>query len=263
MKTMKTHAFPTVRVAGLAFAGITERQATDHIVERAAAGAGGWVVTPNLDIARQCAQRGELAKLVARADLVVADGMPLVWASRLQGSGLPARVAGSNLVESVSAASARRGLKVFLLGGADGVAQRAEAALRARYPGLRIVGTYCPPFGFEKDPQEYSRMRAALQESAPDVVFVGLGFPKQEHLIQALRPVRPTAWWLGIGMSLGFSAGEARRAPGWMQRTGLEWLHRLWQEPGRLAGRYLVHGIPFGLRVLGAALLQRRRGRAA
>lgn len=252
------HAFPTVRVAGLDFAAVTEQQVTDYIVARSTAGQGGWLVTPNLDIARQCSERPDVARLVNTADLLVADGMPLVWASRLQGTRLPARVAGSNLVESISKAAAANRLKIFLLGGEEGVAERARAALRNRYPGLSVVGTYCPPFGFEKDPQEYARMRAELEATAPDIVFVGLGFPKQEQLVQVLRPSLPNAWWMGIGMALSFSAGQQRRAPRWMQRTGLEWMHRLSQEPGRLAERYLVHGIPYGIRLLGGALLQRR-----
>ena len=259
---MTPHSFPTARVAGLTFMAITEQQASEHIVERATAGCGGWVVTPNLDITRQCAQRPELASLVGTADLVVADGMPLVWASGLQGAALPGRVAGSNLVERISEASAKEGLKVFLLGGTDGVAERARSALCARYPGLRVVGTYSPPFGFENNSDEYSRMHAAIEESAPDIVFVGLGFPKQEKLIHVLRPARPTAWWMGIGMALSFSAGHVRRAPLWMQRSGLEWVHRLCQEPGRMAKRYLVDGIPFGVRLLGSALVQRLRAGA-
>src|SRR6185503_14088249 len=104
-------------------------------------------------------------------------------------------------------------------------------------------------FGFESDPKEMERLAAALSEAAPDIVFVGLGSPKQEKLIGRLRSTLPGAWWLGVGISFSYLTGDVRRAPVWMRRCGLEWFHRLTSEPGRLARRYLVEGIPFGLRL--------------
>lgn len=249
--------FPTIELEGLQFAAVGESQAAAHVVGQAAAGVGGWVVTPNLDIVRQCARDGRIADMVRSADLVVADGMPLIWASRLQKTPLPSRVAGSNLLPLVSEQAARRGLSVFLLGGNPGTAQRAGAVLAERYPGLRIAGTCCPPFGFERDPAELARISEVLREAKPDIVFVGLGFPKQEKLIEVLRPHQPSAWWLGIGVSFSFIAGEIGRAPLWMQRCGLEWVHRLLQEPRRLARRYLVDDIPFVFRLAVSALRAR------
>jgi N-acetylglucosaminyldiphosphoundecaprenol N-acetyl-beta-D-mannosaminyltransferase len=116
--------------------------------------------------------------------------------------------------------------------------------------------------GFERDRGGIERIRGAVREADPELVLVGLGFPKQEYLISELRPVCPQAWFIGVGISLSFLAGDVRRAPRWMQACGLEWLHRFWQEPGRLAKRYFVHGLPFGVRLLvGAALERRLRGR--
>ena len=226
-------------------------------MEQAAAGTGGWVVTPNLDILRQCAHDPRLADMVRSADLIVADGMPLIWASRLQRTPLPSRVAGSNLVPLVSERAARQGLSIYLLGGNAGTAERAAGVLAQRFPGLRIAGTYCPPFGFERDDQELARIAQRLEEASPDIVFVGLGFPKQEKLIERLRTALPAAWWLGVGVSFSFVAGEIARAPAWIQRSGLEWMHRLTQEPRRLARRYLVDDIPFAFE-LGASSLRRR-----
>jgi N-acetylglucosaminyldiphosphoundecaprenol N-acetyl-beta-D-mannosaminyltransferase len=171
-------------------------------------------------------------------------------------------VAGSNLLQLVSEQAAQRGLSIFLLGGNPGTAQRAASVLAERYPGLRIAGTCCPPFGFERDPAELARISEVLREARPDIVFVGLGFPKQEKLIEVLRPQHPSAWWLGIGVSFSFVAGEIGRAPAWMQRSGLEWVHRLLQEPRRLARRYLVDDIPFVFR-LGASALRARYGEPA
>jgi N-acetylglucosaminyldiphosphoundecaprenol N-acetyl-beta-D-mannosaminyltransferase len=148
-------------------------------------------------------------------------------------------------------------LRIFLLGGNPGAANGAAATLLRRYPGVHVAGTYCPPFGFERDEPEIERMERMVQLSGADIVLVGLGFPKQEQLIHRLRPGRPTAWWLGITFS--FLSGEVARAPGWMQRCGLEWLHRLAQEPGRLGRRYLWHGLPFAARMFIAVLLRRYR----
>jgi N-acetylglucosaminyldiphosphoundecaprenol N-acetyl-beta-D-mannosaminyltransferase len=212
----------------------------------AARGQGGWLLTANLDQVRHFA-RGDAAVrgYFAQADLVVADGMPLVWASRIAGHGLPERVAGSDLIDSLTAAMAGGGHAVFLLGGNPGTADRAAETLRERYPALRIAGTYCPPFGFERDDDELAAIRAALAAAAPGVVYVALGFPKQERLIALLRADFPATWFVGVGISFSFVSGEVRRAPRWVQASGLEWVHRLIQEPRRLARRYLVDGVPF------------------
>ena len=139
-------------------------------------------------------------------------------------------------------------------------AERAAAALAASCPGLQIAGHHAPAFGFERDPALHAETLMRVVETKPDFVFVGLGFPKQERLIAYLRNELPRAWFLGVGFSLSFVAGHSARAPSWMSRLGLEWLHRLAQEPRRLARRYLVEDIPFALRLFGAALRARRRG---
>jgi N-acetylglucosaminyldiphosphoundecaprenol N-acetyl-beta-D-mannosaminyltransferase len=108
-----------------------------------------------------------------------------------------------------------------------------------------MVGTHCPEMGFENDPAKMQRIDDLLIEKQPAIVYVCLGFPKQEKLIERIRLAVPKAWYLGIGISFSFVAGEIKRAPRWMQKLGLEWLHRMIQEPGRLLKRYLVHGIPF------------------
>jgi N-acetylglucosaminyldiphosphoundecaprenol N-acetyl-beta-D-mannosaminyltransferase len=248
-----------IRLHGLQIDALTEAGTIAAILGALDERRGGCVVTPNLDHVRQFAQRPELRPIFERADLVVADGMPLVWASRLQGTPLPERVAGSDLVWSLTAEAALHGRSVFLLGGAPGASEAAEARLRALYPGARIGGRLSPPLGFERDPAEMERIRRALVEAQPDIVYVALGFPKQERLIAYLRPDFPHAWFLGVGFSLSFIAGEAARAPAWMIRLGLEWTHRMAQEPRRLAKRYLVHDLPFALRLFGRAAAVRLR----
>jgi len=250
-------AVPSVEIHGLTFSNVTARGCVDEVLQRCAAGIGGWVITPNLDILRQCAESDEIRDLVNAADLVVADGMPLLWASRLQGTPLPERVCGSDLIWSVPEGAAERGLSIYLLGGADDTAERAAEVLQRHYPSLRIVGTYAPPFGFEKDDEEIARIRAAVERAAPDIIFVALSFPKGERLIQRIRSSRPRAWWLGVGISFSFVCGRIPRAPRWMRIMGLEWVYRLYQEPRRLFKRYLIDDIPFALRLLWRASWRR------
>jgi N-acetylglucosaminyldiphosphoundecaprenol N-acetyl-beta-D-mannosaminyltransferase len=242
---------------GLPLHPLDARTLTGRFVEGARAGRGGWIVTPNLDILRQYTRSQEARELILAATHRVADGLPIVWASRLAGRRLPERVPGSDLVLSLPAAAADAGLSVFLLGGNPGVAAAAAARLQALYPGLGDVGSYCPPFGFETEPRELRRIRQTLLAARPDLVLVGLGFPKQERVIRVLRPELPGSWFVGVGISLSFLAGDQPRAPLIVQRLGLEWMHRLWHEPRRLFRRYVVHGIPFSANLFGWALMRR------
>jgi len=248
---------------GLAVDRITEDETVDAALAGLRAGRGGWICPANLDVLRQVTRAPDIGALVGQADLVVADGMPLLWASRVQGAPLPERVAGSSLIRTLPAAAARHGRSVFLLGGAPGVADDAAATLCEELPELRLAGTYCPPEGFERSDRELATLEEALRAASPDLVFVALGFPKQEQLIVRLRALLPGAWFVSVGASLGFVSGTLARAPRWMQDVGLEWLHRLAHEPRRLARRYLVEGIPFLLRVLARSARRRLAGTEA
>jgi len=251
------HPLPTITLAGVRLHAITEQMCVRHIIDALAKRRGGWIVTPNLDHLCRASHDKDFAQLLAAADVAVADGMPLIWASKLQGQPLPQRVAGSSLVWSLAKAAGETGRSLFLLGGDEGVAAEAALKLQSTYPNLRIAGTYCPPLGFEDDPQEMQRIRDAIVNAGPDLIYVGLGSPKQERLIEKIRDICPTAWWLGVGISLSFIAGRVKRAPPIWQKTGLEWLHRLLQEPRRLAKRYLFNNIPFVFRLLWWAGLAR------
>jgi N-acetylglucosaminyldiphosphoundecaprenol N-acetyl-beta-D-mannosaminyltransferase len=244
---------------GLDVAAVSERDTINYVLHALVRHRGGWVETVNLDILRQWRGSADVRELFAAADLVVADGMPLVWAGELQGSPLPERVAGSALVLSLTAAAADAGLSVFLLGGNPGAANAAAAELVKLSPQLRVAGTFCPPFGFDSDPAWLDRIEQLLREKAPDIVYVGLGCPKQERLIFQLRTRLPTTWFVSCGVSFSFVAGEISRAPVIMQRLGLEWLHRLAQEPRRLYRRYLFLGIPFLIHLLASAVAFRLR----
>jgi N-acetylglucosaminyldiphosphoundecaprenol N-acetyl-beta-D-mannosaminyltransferase len=231
--------------------------------EALASGRGGRIITPNIDILRRAQTKDQVRAVLPDADLVVADGMPLVWASRLSGAPLPERVAGSSLIWSLSAGLGRDNRSVFVIGGRPGSAGRPDGAARAahrlieRSPGLRIAGSLCPPHGFEQDSQAYARVCATVAEARPDLVFVGLGFPKQELVISRLRERLPYTWFIGCGAAVNFVAGDVDRAPRWMQRTGLEWAHRLGTEPRRLAARYLRHDAPYAVKLLAGAAARR------
>jgi len=254
-----------VALDGVPFDALTQAEVVAHVRAALDRGAGGHIVTPNVDILRQIHRDRALRAVVCRADLILADGAPLLWASRLAGTPLPERVAGADLIWSLSAGLAQDGRSVYVLGGAMSAlcwaegAHRAAAVLSAAYPGLRVAGYASPRFGFERDRSALDALCADIVEVKPDVVYVGLGFPKQDWLIGLLRGDLPFTWFVGCGAAVGFVSGERDRAPGWMQRTGLEWAHRLAAEPDRLAGRYLRHDAPFALRLLGSAALSRRR----
>jgi N-acetylglucosaminyldiphosphoundecaprenol N-acetyl-beta-D-mannosaminyltransferase len=254
-------SIPVVDLLGFHFHNVTETQCVEHILGALRQGRGGWVVTPNLDILRLLATRRGMWDWFRQADLIVADGMPIVWLSRALGSPLPERVAGSSLVSSLSAGAAREGRSLFLLGGDPGAAEAAAEELRRRHPATRIAGIYSPPMGFEQDPAELERIRRLVGEARPDIVYVALGCPKQERLISHVRPCAPHAWYLGVGISLSYLAGTVKWAPPWMRKMGLEWVFRLAQDPARLARRYLREDVPFALRVAGLAAWARiRRG---
>jgi N-acetylglucosaminyldiphosphoundecaprenol N-acetyl-beta-D-mannosaminyltransferase len=254
---------PRIRLGGIGIDPVTETGAVDRVLGAFETGDGGHIVTPNVDILAAARRRGELRAVIDAAELVVADGAPLVWASRVAGDPLPERVAGSDLVWNLAAAAAERGLRLALLGGTpDGVlrpTERAAEILEARYPGLKVVGAWCPPMGFDRDDSQWRALVERVQAAAPDLVYVGLGFPKQEFVIARLRAVAPKTWFLGCGASIDFIAGYRRRAPRWMQRSGTEWLFRMCSEPRRLARRYLRDDVPEALRLMAGALRDRRR----
>ncbi|MEE9386232.1 MAG: WecB/TagA/CpsF family glycosyltransferase [Nannocystaceae bacterium] len=252
-------ASPVVRICDLPFTALSESACVTRLLARLGEGLGTWVITPNLDIVRQCKGDAEVAELVGTADMLVADGMPLVWASALQRTRLPERIAGSSLIVSLSAAAARADVSVFLLGGNPGTADGAAAELRRRCAGLRVVGTHCPPFGFEKDAEQTALIETKLRDAKPDIVYVALGFPKAERLICRLRNVAPAAIWVGVGISFSFLCGEVAQAPPWLRNIGLEWVHRMVQEPRRLVRRYLVHDLPFAGELFYTAWRARRR----
>jgi N-acetylglucosaminyldiphosphoundecaprenol N-acetyl-beta-D-mannosaminyltransferase len=255
-----------VDLMGLPVDQLTEQSTIETVLRAVAANRGGCLFTPNLHHMQAYATGadGAVYERSARlpgARLVVADGMPLIWASRLRGTPLPERVAGSNLIWSLTSGAADRGASIFLLGGNPGAAEACADRMREEFPAVQIAGCLAPPKGFESDDPALDEIVATLRSAQPDIVYVALGFPKQEELALQLAPDMPATWFVGVGISFSFVSGEVQRAPRWMQAIGLEWMHRLAQEPRRLFRRYLVDGLPFAARMFAHALRSRRGSR--
>jgi N-acetylglucosaminyldiphosphoundecaprenol N-acetyl-beta-D-mannosaminyltransferase len=251
--------FPVSDVLGMPLARATEGEILDHIFVSLARGEGGWLVTANLDFLRRHARDPAARSLYAEADVAVADGMPLVWAARLQGDRLPERVAGSSLIWLIAERAAREGRSLYFLGGDPETNEKAAAVLAGRWPTFKLAGTASPRVSSPPTAAELATFAPDVVRARPDVLLVGMGSPKQEHVIRALRAELPACWMIGVGQSFSFVAGTVRRAPVWMQRVGLEWTWRLGQEPGRLARRYLLEDLPFAGELFGRALLKRLR----
>ena len=245
-----------VSIAGAGFDTLTQEQLVENVSMAIRYGVGGTIVTPNIDICHRISRDASSRGFITSASFVVPDGMPLLWAGRLVGTPLVERITGSDLIYSLSRAAAAGGWPIFLVGGMPSADSRPTAAQRAAdrlaelYPGLEIAGTYAPPAKFRALTDDIDVLCKDLVESEPKVVFVGLGFPKQERLISRLIPELPNAWFIGCGAAIPYAAGELRRAPAWMQQTGLEWIFRLVSEPRRLAGRYLRRDIPYAAALL-------------
>ena len=216
------------------------------------------ICTGNLDHLYMLRHDPEFHRIYESADLVLADGAPIVWLSRLSGSrSLQERVAGSDLFWELARASAVTGARLFYLGGAPGAAKGAAEAVCRRYPGAQVCGTYCPPFEAFGTEAEEARIHAAIREADPDILLVGLGAPKQEKWIAANKHKLRVPVSIGVGGSFEMACGVVRRAPRWMQRLGMEWSYRLMQEPTRLWRRYLLRDLPLFLSLLFDAAVSR------
>jgi N-acetylglucosaminyldiphosphoundecaprenol N-acetyl-beta-D-mannosaminyltransferase len=183
--------------------------------------------------------------ICAGAALVLADGVPLLWAARLLGRSIPGRVAGSDLLREFARVAAHRGYTFFFLGSKDPVLRKLTEELVSKNPGLKVVGTYAPPFAEEFSMELNARVVEQINAVRPDVLWVGLGAPKQERWIHQNLPRLKVRVAIGVGAAFELASGTVRRAPRWMQRVGLEWFFRFMVEPRRLFKRYFVDAAPF------------------
>lgn len=224
------------RIFGMDIDVVTPEQAVARILRWCETGERHIVVTPNMDHAVALRANDALRAVYDRAGLVLADGMPLVWASRLGGQALPGRVTGSDLIEPLCREGAGR--SIFLFGSTLPTLSAAARRLRRSCPNVEVAGVYAPPFGAAFDEAENDRIIEAVNSLRPDIVLVALGMPKQELWAGRNLHRLDTHAVLCIGAGLDYLAGTVRRAPKLLQRLGFEWLWRAATEPARLGPRY-------------------------
>jgi N-acetylglucosaminyldiphosphoundecaprenol N-acetyl-beta-D-mannosaminyltransferase len=227
----------SVAVLGLPLANVTADEALERIEELIRSGGTHQVATANLDFWLNSLKDVQLHRIIAGCSLVLADGMPLVWISKLLGKPLKERVSGADLVPSLARLSAEKGYGIYLLGGRPGVCERASEVLRKMYPGVNIVGHHSPPLA-DLERMDHGDALDRIRAAKPDILLVAFGNPKQEKWIRMHSKRSGVPVSIGIGGTMDMLVGDVRRAPAWMQRSGLEWLNRCIQEPARLIPRY-------------------------
>ncbi len=226
-----------VWVWGVPFASLSMAETVSTIGDLIEAGRPTFFITANVNYAMLTDENPDLRAINERAAFIVADGSPLVWASRWQGSPLPERVAGSDLIFEISALAAKKRYRLFFLGGAEGVAAKAVSLLCERFPGLQVVGFESPPFR-ELSIDEQNALAARIRAARPDLLFTAFTQPRGERWLAANCDLLGVPVMANLGAAIDFAAGRVRRAPRWVRKCGLEWAYRLGTEPRRLVKRY-------------------------
>lgn len=202
-----------------------------------------YVVAINVDVVIKIENDKYLKKIVDEADMVLVDGQPLVWISKWHKRTVKAKISGADLVPELCKEAAQKDYSIFIIGGKDGIAERAKENLEKKHSNIKIVGTYAPPFGFEKDIIELEKINKMISTTHPDLLIVCFGCPKQEKWIYENYKNYNAKVSICAGATVDFLAENVKRAPKWMSNHGLEWLYRVTQDPKRLLKRYLVDDV--------------------
>lgn len=202
-----------------------------------------YVVAINVDVVMKIEEDEYLKKVVDEADMVLVDGKPLIWISKMHGNPVKAKISGSDLVPLLCEVAAEKGYKIFILGGADGIAKRAAKRLKYKLPKIQIVGIYAPPYGFENDEKELTKINDMISAVHPDLLITCFGCPKQEKWIYDNIDKYDAKVSICAGATVDFLAGNVKRAPRWMSEHGLEWFYRFLQEPKRMFKRYFIDDV--------------------
>ncbi len=232
-----------IRFLNIEVDNFTMKEAIDAIDQLIRVGRPSYAVTPNVDHIVRVEKDRALAKVYEDADFIFTDGKPLVWISALLGRKIKEKISGSDMFPLICEMAAKREYRVFFLGAAEGVADIAAENLKNRIENLNIVGTCSPPVGFENDPEILDGVLNSIKSAEPHILIVSLGCPKQEKFIHRYRNELNVPFSIGLGASIDFESGKVKRAPKWMREHGFEWLHRIFQDPKRLAKRYLIDDI--------------------
>jgi N-acetylglucosaminyldiphosphoundecaprenol N-acetyl-beta-D-mannosaminyltransferase len=238
---------PRVDVLGVHVSAIDMAMAIDEISRWIDERQQHYVCVTGVHGVMECQRDPELRRIHNASGLTTPDGMPMVWAGRLAGASI-SRVYGPDLLLELCRVSAERGWRHYFYGGGEGIADRLATRLSARFPGLLVAGTCSPPFR----PATAEEDRATIEEinrSRADIVWIGLSTPKQERWMSAHVGRLQAAALIGVGAAFDIHAGTLAQAPRWMQRSGLEWLYRLYREPRRLWRRYLSNNPRFVFRI--------------
>jgi len=231
-----------VTLLGVPIDDVSMEETLERIDSFIAEGSFHQIATANIDYLVQATKDPEHRHTLCMCDLVVADGMPIVWISRLFGAPLKERVTGADLVPRLARLSSEKKYGIFLLGAQAKVSEGAALRLKSIYPGVRIVGRLSPPV-LPIDEFDDDAIIREIEQANPHILLVAFGSPKQEKWINRNRHRLRVPVCIGVGGSLDFLAGAVPRAPRWMQQSGLEWLYRIWAEPRRLAGRYVIDAV--------------------
>jgi len=228
---------PTSRVWGIDYSVVNMTQTLQYIDKLIARRVPTTVITSNLNYAMLNAEHPKLEKFTHKCPLVICDGMPIFWRSKLNETKLPERIAGADLIFELAAHSAKKGHRIFLMGGAEGVALRAAKRLEELYPNVKIAGVECPPFRPLSD-VEHEQLLSRIRDAKPDILLVAFGQPKGEFWIDDNMEKLAVPVSIQLGASFDFIVGSAKRAPVWIQKMGFEWLYRTYHDPKRLVPRY-------------------------
>ena len=202
-----------------------------------------YIVAINVDVVMKIENDQYLKKIVDSADMVLVDGKPLMWISKMHGKPLKAKISGSDLVPLLCEVAAKKNYSMFIIGGKNGIAEQAKKRLEEKLPNIQIVGTYAPPMGFEEDKAELDKINKMISDARPDLLIACFGCPKQEKFIYQNKDKYQVPISITMGGCVDFIAGKVKRAPLWMQNIGLEWFYRFLQEPKRMFRRYFVDDI--------------------
>jgi len=241
---MEPQTFPRVNVLGVGIHGINMQQAVLYLLDAALHRRKGYVCVTGVHGIMEAQRDASFRRTLNNALLTTPDGMPTVWVGKAESHRMMGRVFGPDLMRELCRASVPLGLKHFLYGGAPDVAQELKRSLEEKIPGVQVVGTYTPPFR-PLNLQEYAKLTKQVEQTRPDFFWVGLSTPKQERFMAAHLQTLQTTVMLGVGAAFDLHTGRMKDSPDWVKNSGLQWAHRLLQDPRRLWKRYLINNPKF------------------
>ena len=247
-----------ILVGGLQIDNVSMQEAVARVLNLAKSKGKHIATTPNLDFLYNASHNNHFKKVLNSSSLSIPDGKPLILLSNVLGKPLKGKVSGADFFVEICKSSVEQGISIYLMGSAPGVAAKAKENLEKKISGLNIVGAVSPSYGFEKDDEECEELVRKINSVAPDILFVGVGSPKQELWIDKHLDQLDVKVAIGVGASFDFAAGHVKIPSPFIKRMGVAWLWRLASEPKRLWRRYLINDLPFFIKLYINALLSKK-----